>query len=232
MSYQLLRRLRVARRGRPLSGRPTPVDEQNGPGHEARRPGGQEHRRTDYLPRLPEAALWHPPHDVLVPLAVLHDLANERCGEVRRGQGIDLNVVRRELQREHLGELHNRPLARGVRALALHSDEAEDGGHVDDLASPVGDHEGGEGLGAVEQPFDVHVEYFGKLLRLQLEYGLASVDARDIDGHVHATRPRPGLLGGGAHALPVPDVYPYSRALSARLGDRAGRLSGPFEVNI
>src|SRR3712207_9549848 len=64
------------------------------------------------------------------PVLVFHDLTDERRGEVRRGQGVHLDVVRRELQREHPSELHNGPLTRGVGALALHGDEAEDGGHV------------------------------------------------------------------------------------------------------
>jgi hypothetical protein len=76
--------------------------------------------------------------------------------------------VRRELQREHPGKLNDRPLARGVRALALHGYEAEDGGHVDDPAPTALDHEIAEGLRAVEEPKKVHVEHLGELLRLQL----------------------------------------------------------------
>src|SRR3712207_4167873 len=121
---------RISGDERTLSRRPAAVDQQYGTGHEAGGPGGQEHCGTDDLPRLPEPFLRNPPEDRLVPVLVFHDLTDERRGEVRRGQGVHLDVVRRELQREHPSELHNGPLTRGVGALALHGDEAEDGGHV------------------------------------------------------------------------------------------------------
>ena len=49
-----------------------------------------------------------------------------------------MDVVRRELQGKHPRELDHGAFACCVRRLALHSDEAEHGGHVYDLSRAFG----------------------------------------------------------------------------------------------
>ena len=58
--------------------------------------------------------------------------------------GVDVDLVRRILERDGLGHLEHRPLGRGVRTRPGHADEAEDRAEVDDPAAVAG---GVRGLG-------------------------------------------------------------------------------------
>jgi len=72
-------------------------------------------------------------------------------GEVRGIEGVHSDVAGSGLQREHLGELDDRSLARRVRGLPFRRHEPEKQGHVDDLVSPGRYLELSVRLGAIEQ---------------------------------------------------------------------------------
>jgi hypothetical protein len=93
---------------------PSAIDDQGSSRNVARSPGSQECGGSYYLPGLAEALLSDPAHRVLVPCLIFHDLPDQGRGEVSGSEGIHLDIVGSELQRENLGELQYRSLARRV----------------------------------------------------------------------------------------------------------------------
>ena len=162
-----------------LRPRSSSIDDQGGPGHVTRRPRRQEYGQSYYLPRFPETPLSNPAHHVLIPGFVFHDLLDQRRGEVRGSEGVDLDVVGSELKGEHLGELDDRSLARRVRGLPLHRHEAR----------------GDLGAKSAFQSFG------GSRCRRQTRDSRCSTKSEDVDdvGRVHGNVRGYGVVGPHVH---------------------------------
>src|SRR5215213_2798629 len=82
----------------------------------------------------------------------------------------------------------------------------------------------------MKQALEVDVEHLGELFGRQIQHGLAPIDAGNVDRHVHTTRKSSRVHGRSSHALPIPNVGPYGRALAAEARDHLRRPPRPFEA--
>ena len=120
-----------------LAAHPAAVYGEDGSGDVVGGGGGKEEGGTGEILRLAPAAGGDALEDLAVAGFVgLEGFGVGRC-EVARGDGVDLDVFRRPLVGEGLGELGDSALGCGVGGDADAALEAEEGGDVDDLASGV-----------------------------------------------------------------------------------------------
>src|SRR6478672_11483106 len=174
----------------PLSSEPdladevAPVDDQDVAVDVVRGPAGQEDGGSHQVGGLAPAVS----RDVLDNAAMGDGVGPGRCGDrcrdVSRCDGIDLDVVGRQLVAVSLGEAHDPGFARGVGRRVLTAEEGEQRGDIDDLAGSLPDHEPAGLVGELEGGGQVDRHHGVPLLTAEPRHVRQQVDAGRIDEDV------------------------------------------------
>src|SRR5580693_5735734 len=153
---------------------PAPVDVDHGAGHETGVIAQQEPRDPGNVDRLADALDQRPAHEVLHDLRRTGDLSREIGLDGPRVDAVHPDVVRRQLERDALGEHLHAALRGAVMHLAVFTagrdDLAFDGAEVDDRpAVQLTDHFLGERLSAEKLALQVDIDNAVPLLLRQLQ---------------------------------------------------------------
>ena len=123
----------------------------------------------------------------------------DHAGEdVARGEGVGGDVSSGDFLGDGLGQADEGGLGGGVVGLAGVAGDAHDGGHVDDAAASLADHEGQDGPGAEESAAEIHVEGVVPFGGSHAHEESIIADSRVIDENINAI---PLLTDGGDHLL-------------------------------
>ena len=101
-------------------------------------PTGQKHHRPLEVLRPTPSARRNPRRDTSRAILILHQRRVHIRRDIARRNGIDIDVLRRPLIRQRLGELCDRALGRGVGGHGQAALEGEERGEIDDGAAAAG----------------------------------------------------------------------------------------------
>src|ERR1700733_445249 len=173
---------------------PAPVDVDHGSGHETGVIAQQEPRHPGDVDRLPDALDQRPPHEVLHDLRGTGYLSREAGLHGPRVDAVHPDVVRRELERDALGEHLDAALRGAVVHLAVFTAGRDDlalhGAEVDDRpAVLLTDHFLGERLSAEKLALQVDIDNAVPLLLRQLQEWRHGDHAGVVDQVVQPAKP-------------------------------------------
>src|SRR5689334_19270093 len=180
-----------------LSGRgESAVDGEQGAGGPAGVGGGEERRRLAHVLRGAQLGPRRLVVQHLVQLGVVEERADHRGGEEAGADGVDVDALRGEVDRQLAGQVDHGALRGAVRGLEREPDQATDGGDVDDPPAGAVDRLLGEHLTDRELAAQPHALAVDGHRAVVLVLGLvhdrvqAGEDAGVVDHHVELPEAR------------------------------------------